>query len=60
MKTISKLVDDKFPGNDESTMIDRIVYKTGAEDALQEFKSYCEEKGFWNSKLDEFLIEMYN
>lgn len=41
-------------------MIDRIVYKAGAEDALQEFKLYCEEKGSWNSKLDEFLIEMHN
>ena len=60
MKKIRELVENKFPGNDESTMIDRIVYKAGAEDALQEFKSYCEEQGFWNSKLDEFLIEMYN
>lgn len=60
MKTISKLVDDKFQGNKKSIMIDRIVYRAGAEKALQEFKLYCKEKGFWNSKLDEFLIEMYN
>ena len=60
MKTISNLVDYKFPGNDETTMIDRIIYKAGAEDALQEFKNYCEEQGFWNGKLDEFLIDMHN
>ena len=60
MKTITELVENKFPENDESTLIDRVVYKAGAEDALQEFKSYCEEQGFWNSKLDEFLIEMHN
>ena len=60
MKTIRELVENKFPGNDESTLIDRVVYKAGAEDALQEFKNYCEEQGFWNCKLDEFLIDMYD
>ena len=54
MKTITELVENKFPGNDESTLIDRVVYKAGAEDALQEFKNYCSEQGFWNGKLDEF------
>ena len=60
MKKIRELVENKFPGNDESTLIDRVVYKAGAEDALQEFKNYCEEQGFWNWKLDEFLIDMYD
>lgn len=58
MKTISDLIEYKFPGNDDSTMIDRVIYKSGAEDALQEFKNYCEEQGFWNSKLDEFLNDI--
>ena len=60
MKTISELVENKFPGNDESTLIDRVVYKAGAEDALKEFKNYCEEQGLWNWKLDEFLIDMHD
>ena len=60
MKNIRELVENKFSGNDESTLIDRVVYKAGAEDALQEFKNYCEEQGFWNGKLDEFLIDMHD
>ena len=60
MKKIRELVENKFPGNDESTLIDRVVYKAGAEDASQEFKNYCEEQGFWNWKLDEFLIDMHD
>ena len=59
MKTITELVENKFPGNDEFTLIDRVVYKSGAEDALNEFKKYCEEQGFWNGKLEEFMDSMY-
>ena len=57
---MNEVVENKFLGNDESTLIDRVVYKAGAEDALQEFKNYCEEQGFWNGKLDEFLIDMHD
>jgi hypothetical protein len=58
MKTISNLVAEKFPGDDENTLIDRVVYRSGANEALDEFRNYCKEEGFWNSKLDEYLEDM--
>ena len=51
MRTISNLVAEKFPGDDENTLIDRVVYRSGANEALDEFRKMLES----NEKVQEYV-----